>query len=329
MKRVRLLGYVFLLCFLAAGPAWAQGPTKLNVIYPAISGVVTALWVAAEANIFSKYGVEVTLVYIPTAPQVIRVMLAGDSQISLAGGAPLVNANLGGADLVFIGGAANTPAFYLMATPEIKSIEDLRGKTVGVTRFGSSSDFTMRYVLQKHGLQPDKDVTLLQIGGMPELAAAISKRLIVAAPFSSPTNLRARKAGAHVLIDVAKAGVAFPHLSIASTRPYIRANRGIALGFLKGYSEGIQRMITDKPFAKKVIQRYTRDQDDEIIETTYQYGLDYIVRPPYPTREGIVETLKQSIHPKAKGANPDDFVDMSLVKGLEDSGFFKQIGLQR
>lgn len=329
MKRFQLLGFILLLGCLLARPVWAQGPTKLNVIYPAISGVNTALWVAAEAKIFSKYGLEVALVYIPTAPQVIRVMLAGDSQISLTGGAPLVNANLGGADLVFIGGVANTPAFYLMATPEIRSIEDLRAKTVGVTRFGSSTDFTMRYVLQKHGLQPEKDVTLLQIGGMPELAAALSKRLIVAAPFSSPTNLRAKKAGAHVLIDMAKAGVAFPHTNIASTRSYIRANREIALGFLKGYSEGIQRMIADKPFAKKVIQKYTRDQDEEIIETTYQYALDYIARPPYPTREGIAETLKQSIHPKAKGANPDDFVDMSLVKGLEDSGFFKQIGLQR
>ena len=329
MRRIGLVVFVLLLCYLAASRTWAQGRTQLNVIYPAISGVSNAMWVAAEANIFAKYGLEVTLLYIPSAPQVVRVMLAGDSQISFTGGAPVVNANLAGADLVFIGGVANMPAFYLMAAPEIKSIEDLKGKTVGVTRFGSSTDFTMRYVLQKHGLQPDRDVTLLQIGGMPELAAAISKRLIVAAPFSSPTNLRAKKTGAHVLIDMAKAGVAFPHQSIASTRSYIRANREIALNFLKGYSEGIEKMIKDKPFTKKVIRKYTRDQDDEIVETTYQYGLDYIARPPYPTREGIAETLRQSVHPKAKTANPDDFVDMSLVKGLEDSGFFKQIGLQR
>ena len=87
-------------------------------------------------------------------------------------------------------------------------------------------------------------------------------------------------------------------------------------------------MLKDKPFTKKVISKYTRDHDDEILETTYQYGVDYIARPPYPTRDGIAEALKQSIHPKAKMANPDDFVDMSLVKSLEDSGFFKQIGLE-
>jgi len=328
MKKAHLLAVALLLSSLIAAPAWAQSKTKLNVIYPAISGISSGLWVAAEANTFGKYGLDVTLLYVPSAPQVVRVMLAGDSQISYTGGAPLVNANLGGADLVFIGGVANMPAFYLMASADIKSIEQLRGKTVGVTRFGSSTDFTMRYVLQKHGLQPEKDVTVLQVGGMPELAAALSKGLIAAAPFSSPTNLRAKKAGAHVLIDMAKAGVAFPHQNIASTRSYVRANRELVLNFLKGYSEGIARMLKDKPFTKKVITKYTRDRDDEILETTYEYGVDYIARPPYPTRDGIAEALKQSVHPKAKTANPDEFVDMSLVKSLEDSGFFKQIGLQ-
>ncbi len=327
--RSGMAALLFLLLCLIAHPASPQSRTKLNVIYPAISGINTALWAAAEANAFQKYGLDVTLVYIPSAPQVVRVMLSGDSQISLTGGAPVVNANLSGADLVFVGGVSNVPAFYLMASPEIQSIEDLKGKTVGVTRFGSSTDFTMRYVLEKHGLQPEKDVTLLQIGGMPELAAALSKRLIVAAPFSSPTNLRAKNAGARVLIDMAKAGVYFPHTGIATTRSYIRTHRPIVLNFLRGYSEGIQKMIADKPFAKQVIQKYTRESDDQIIETTYQYALDYVTRPPYPTREGIAEALKQSNHPNAKTANPDDFVDMSLVRSLEDNGFFKQIGLQK
>src|SRR5512143_2502493 len=299
MKKIASALFALSLC-LAAQLAWPQGRTTLNVFYPALSGINNALWIAAEANTFGKYGLEVSLLYVPSAPQVVRVMLAGDSQISLTGGAPVVAADLSGADLVFIGGVANVPAFYLMAAPEIKSIEDLRGKTVGVTRFGSSTDFTMRYVLQKHGLQAEKDVTLLQIGGMPELAAAFSKRLIVAAPFSSPTNLRAKKAGAHVLIDMAKAGVSFPHTNIASTRSYLRSNRDVAVNFLKAYSEGIQRMIKDEAFAKKVIRKYTRDQDEEILDTTYQYGLDYIARPPYPTREGIAETLKQTANPKAK-----------------------------
>lgn len=328
MKLVTIfLLFLAVLC-LRAEYAWCQAPTKLNVAYAAITGVQAPLWIAAEASAFKKHGLDVTLVYIPSAPHVVRVMLAGESQISFNGGAPVVSANLSGADLVFVGGAANVPAFYLMALPEIKRVQDLKGKTVGVTRFGSSTDFTMRYILKAQGLEPDKDVTILQIGGMPELAVALSKRAIVAAPFSSPTNLRARKIGAEVLVDVAKTGVSFPHSGIVTTRSFLAAHRNVTLEFIKAYSEGIQQMLADKVLAKKVIQKYTRDSDDEILETTYQYALDYVVRPPYPTREGIIETLKQSGHPKAKTANPDDFVDSSLVKTLDDAGFF-QTGLRK
>ena len=139
MKKVVFLAGVFL-WFTSHQHAWSQTRTKLNVVYPAVTGVMTALWVAAESNAFQKHGLDVSLLYIPSAPQVVRVMLAGESQITVTGGAAVVSANLGGADFVFIGGIVNVPAFYVMAAPEVKSIEDLKGMTVGVTRFGSSSD---------------------------------------------------------------------------------------------------------------------------------------------------------------------------------------------
>jgi NitT/TauT family transport system substrate-binding protein len=285
---------------------------------------MTALWTAAEVKSFQRYGLDVSLLYIPSAPQVVRVMLAGDAQISVTGGAAVVSANLSGADLVFIGGIVNVPAFYVMAAPEIKSIEELRGATVGVTRFGSSSDFAMRYVLQKHGLRPEKDVTLLQLGGMLELATALSKRLVAAATLSSPADLRARKSGAQQLINMATTGVSFPQSAIVTTRSYIQAHQDEVLNFLRAYAEGMQRMTADKAMAKKVIQKYSRETDPDVLESTYRYGLDYIAPVPYPAREGIVEILKQSNHPKAKSANPDDFIDMSLVKKLEEGGFFRE-----
>ena len=239
--------------------AWAQTRAKLHVVYPAISGINAPLWYATEQNLFQKYGLEVELIYIPTALQVTRVVLTGDSQIAFSGGAPVVNAVLSGADLVFIGGVANVPAFYMMALPEIKSVADLKGKTVGVTRFGSSTDFALRYLVQKNGFNPDKDLNILQLGGMPELAAALSKRLIVAAPLSAPTHIRARAAGAQPLIDMAKAGVYFPHTAVITRRAYLKTNRDTTLNFFRGYSEGLQRFTQDKTAAKKVIQKYTRD----------------------------------------------------------------------
>ena len=320
-KQLALLAGVF---FCLATSSWSQTRVKLNVVYPAVTGVMTALWTAAEVKSFQRYGLDVSLLYIPSAPQVVRVMLAGDAQITVTGGAAVVSANLSGADLVFIGGIVNVPAFYVMAAPEIKSIEELRGATVGVTRFGSSSDFAMRYVLQKHGLRPEKDVTLLQLGGMLELATALSKRLVAAATLSSPADLRARKSGAQQLINMATTGVSFPQSAIVTTRSYIQAHQDEVLNFLRAYAEGMQRMIADKAMAKKVIQKYSRETDPDVLESTYRYGLDYIAPVPYPAREGIVEILKQSNHPKAKSANPDDFIDMSLVKKLEEGGFFRE-----
>ena len=320
-KQLALLAGVF---FCLATSSWSQTRVKLNVVYPAVTGVMTALWTAAEVKSFQRYGLDVSLLYIPSAPQVVRVMLAGDAQIAVTGGAAVVSDNLSGADLVFIGGIVNVPAFYVMAAPEIKSIEELRGATVGVTRFGSSSDFAMRYVLQKHGLRPEKDVTLLQLGGMLELATALSKRLVAAATLSSPADLRARKSGAQQLINMATTGVSFPQSAIVTTRSYIQAHQDELLNFLRAYAEGMQRMIADKAMAKKVIQKYSRETDPDVLESTYRYGLDYIAPVPYPAREGIVEILKQSNHPKAKSANPDDFIDMSLVKKLEEGGFFRE-----
>jgi NitT/TauT family transport system substrate-binding protein len=310
---------------LTASSAWSQARTKLNVIYPAISGINAPLWYATEQNLFPKYGLDVELIYIPTALQVTRVVLTGDSQIAFSGGAPVVSAVLS-ADLVFVGGVANVPAFYMMALPEIKSIADLKGKTVGVTRFGSSTDFALRYLVQKNGFNPEKDLNILQLGGMPELAAALSKRLIVAAPLSAPTHIRAR---AQPLLDMAKAGVYFPHTAVITRRAYLKTHRDTALNFFRGYSEGLQRFVQDKSAAKKIIQKYTRDTAEDIIEATYQYAVDYVVRPPYPNREGIVETLKLSQNPEAKKANPDNFLDSSIVKTLEDEGFLRQIGMQK
>jgi NitT/TauT family transport system substrate-binding protein len=322
---------LLLLLFLVAENRSGLGQTRreLNIVYPAISGINAGLWVAAEANTFEKYGLDVKLIYIATALQVTRVVLTGDSPIAFAGGAPIVNAAISGADLVIIGGAANVPAFYLMVTPDIKSLADLKGKPVGVSRFGSSTDFVMRYMLKKQGFEPEKDVTILQMGGMPELAAALSKRLVAAAALSSPTDVRARNAGARVLVDMAKAGVHFPHTAIFTRRSYLKNNREVVLNFFKGYAEGIQRMINDKALAKKVIRKYTRDDNDEILEATYQYALDYVVRPPYPTRDGIVEVLKQSPNPEAKKASPDSFIDMSIVQALDGQGFFRQLGMRR
>jgi len=324
IRSLPIFGISLALIASLCSPALGQR-TKINVIYPALTGVMTALWVAAESKSLQTENLDPALLYIPSAPQVVRVMLAGDSPIAVSGGTAVINANLSGADFVIVGGITNVPAFYVTVSPDVKSIEDLKGRTVGVTRFGSASDFAMRYVLRKHGLKPDKDVAILQIGGMLELAAALARRSIVAATLSSPADLLAKKAGARVILNMANAGIAFPQSIIVTTRSYLRAHDQEVEAFLKGYFKGVVRMISDKGAARKAIQKYTRETDAEIIDATYQYGLDYITQIPYASKDGVAEILKQSGHPKTKAAQPDDFIDVSVVKRLDDGGFFSQL----
>ena len=225
------------------------------------------------------------------------------------------------------GSMVKVPAFYIMALPEIKTIGDLRGRTVGVTRFGSSTDFTMRYVLRKQGLEPGKDVTLIQTGDLFAAAAMLRTRAIVAAPFSSPTNLRAEEAGARVLMNMGKAGVYFPHDAFMARRSFINANTDLVRRFLKAYSEAVYRLFTDKELSRRAIARYARAQDSKTLDTVYQYALDYVDKIPYNTREGIQEVLNQAAvrNPKAKDAKPEAFYDDRYVKELDDQGFYKQL----
>jgi NitT/TauT family transport system substrate-binding protein len=225
------------------------------------------------------------------------------------------------------GSMVKVPAFYIMALPEIKTIDDLRGKTVGVTRFGSSTDFTMRYVLRKHGLEAGKDVTLIQTGDLFAAAAMLRSRTIVSAPFSSPTNLRAEEAGARILMNMGKAGVYFPHDAFMARRSFIGANTDLVRRFLKAYSEAVHRLFTDKELSRRAIAKYTRATDAKTLDTVYQYAVDYVDKIPYNTREGIQEVLNQAAarNPKAKDAKPEMFYDDRFVKELDSQGFYKQL----
>jgi ABC-type nitrate/sulfonate/bicarbonate transport system substrate-binding protein len=219
------------------------------------------------------------------------------------------------------------PAFYIMALPEIKAIADLRGKAVGVTRFGSSTDFTMRYVLRKQGLEPGRDVTLIQTGDLFAAAAMLRTRAIVAAPFSSPANLRAEEAGAKMLMNMGKAGIYFPHDAFMARRSFVNAHEDLTRRFLKAYSEGVHLLFTDRELSRRAIAKYGRATDAKTVDTVYQYALDYVDKIPYNTREGIQEVLNQIAprNPKARTAKPEEFYDDRFIKELEAQGFYKQL----
>ncbi|MGH7817175.1 MAG: ABC transporter substrate-binding protein, partial [Candidatus Binatia bacterium] len=297
---------------------------RINVVYASISGLFLACWVAQDAGYFDKEGLEINLVYIQSATTAIQAMIAGEAPIVLAGGEPVVESVLKGGDAVYIGGISIVPAVHFMALPEIRTVQDLRGKPVGVTRFGSSTDFAMRQVLRKYGLEPIKDVPVLQIaGGHRGLATSLLSRAVFAATIAPPNSLRAEKGGAKLLLDMSKSGIYFPYSTIASTRTFLKRNRPAALAFMKAYSDGIKRMNNDKAFSTSVIKKYMREDDPEILDTMYKYGVEFIARIPEPNKDGIIEVLRQSTDPKAKSAPPESFIDDSLVRELMQKGMYR------
>lgn len=325
--KIAWMGLMAVLLVFGATNEKAAARDRLAHGYSSASGVFAGLWVAQEGKIFEKYDIDSQLVLIASGSLMVQAMLGGELPIAGAAGSAAVDASLGGADIVMFGSMVKVPAFYIMALPEIKTIEDLRGKTVGVTRFGSSTDFTMRYVLRKQGLEPGKDVTVIQTGDLFAAAAMLRTRTIVAAPFSSPTNLRAEEAGARVLMNMGKAGVYFPHDAFMARRSFINANTDLVRRFLKAYSEAVHRLFTDKELSRRAISRYARATDAKTLDTVYQYALDYVDKIPYNTREGIQEVLNQAAvrNPKAKDAKPEAFYDDRFVKELDSQGFYKQL----
>src|SRR5437870_7080437 len=326
--RMKKYSTFFTACVLAiALSSLANARDKLASGYSSASEVFAGMWVAQEGRIFEKYDIDSHLVLIASGSLMVQAMLGGDLPVAGAAGSAAVDASLGGADVVMFGSMVKVPAFYIMALPEIKTIDDLRGKAVGVTRFGLSTDFTMRYVLRKQGLEPGKDVTLIQTGDVFAAAAMLRTRAIVAAPFSSPANLKAEEAGARVIVNMGKAGVYFPHDAFMARRSFINTNEDLTRRFLKAYSEGVYRMFTDRELSRRAIARYGRASDARSINAVYQYAVDYVDKIPYNTREGVQEVLNQIAprNPKAKTAKPEEFYDDQFVKELDNQGFYKQL----
>ena len=300
---------------------------RINAIYASLAGDHAALYVAQEMGLFRKHGLDVNLSYTAGAAQVIQTMMAGENQIATAGGSGVVDANFGGADLVAVAGMVNMPAFYIVVQPEIKSIQELRGKPVGITRFGSSTDFTMRYILRRAGLEPDKDVPLLQLGGQPELAAGIETRRIFAAPMTPPALQKTLKAGARIEIPPKTIGLSFPHVGIVVRKTYLATRRQTVKNFIAGYAEGVATLHKDKEGSKKAIAKFLHTDDAETLEASWQFGVDVIERVPNldPDMFKLVLEERARTRPEAAKAKPEQFYDDSLVRELEREGFFKKI----
>jgi ABC-type nitrate/sulfonate/bicarbonate transport system substrate-binding protein len=281
-------------------PVLAQAQLKkVPIAFSSIAVVQSGIWVTKEARLFEKYGLNADLVYVASGTTVSQAMVSGEFLAGLVGGA-IVTANVSGADFAIVGGVVNRPNFYLTAHPSIKKPTDLRGKAVGITRYGSSTDFIIRFLLQKWGMEPDREVKILQMGGQPEILAGMKAGVVQAGVTGSPTEFMARKAGFTVLQDMGKIGLEYPINSIVTTRSFIRKDPKTVRSLLMAYTEGVHRLFKDKAFAKGVFSKYMRVYDQEILDSTYDYAKDFIERIPNPPYKGLATFLGQSNGNRAK-----------------------------
>jgi NitT/TauT family transport system substrate-binding protein len=296
----------------------------VRVAYSAISGAMGPLWAAQDLGIFSRHGLDVQLLYIGGGSVATQALLSGDVQFVRLGANAVVQASLRGADLKMIANTINRLVFTLMSKPEITSAAELRGKRIGVTRLGGSTDFALDLALKKWGLRRGTDVAVLQTGGMPQLLGAIKGGTIDAGVISPPTNLQAQKFGLKELVDFGDLDILYPNSPLAATQTYVTKNRDLALRFLRGYSEGIHRVKTDRETTMRIFSKYTAVKDPEILGELYRiYALKHLERIPFVNPESVDAILQTEV--KAGSAKPADFIDNSLIAEIEREGFFRQL----
>jgi ABC-type nitrate/sulfonate/bicarbonate transport system substrate-binding protein len=300
---------------------------KFVIAWSAVSALNSPFWVMNDAGFLRQEGLDMELVYIASSPTVARATLAGEIVISGANSQVIVDVGLAGGDLVAMGAIANVVAFYVMAAPEIKNVTDLKGKVVGVTRFGASTDFGMRMLLSKYGLEAAKDVPFIQIGGMPELAAALSKKTVYAAPMSQPMVYVAQQAGMRMIANLAKEEIPFMHIGLTTSKKWVREHRPEAKAFIRAYGRSIHFMHTRREQTRSIFAKYTKINDVGMLDGSIQYGYDFMEKIPLVKAQAFQVTLDQiaKTNPKAKQAKPEQFFDNSLVQELIDEGFFSKL----
>ncbi|MCL5960872.1 MAG: ABC transporter substrate-binding protein [Chloroflexi bacterium] len=290
------------------------------------------MWVAKERGFFAKNGLDAELVFIEGGTKAVQTLIAGDVPFTVAGGSGVVAAVTGGAELSIIASMGNTYPYKLIAASSIKKPEDLKGKKLGVSKFGSSSDFALRQALKAIKLDPEKDVQILQIGGDSTRTAALQAGSIDATVLNPPGTSIVAKKGFNIILDMSTLpDLEYQFATIAANKAYLKSHRDIAQRFMKAIVEAIQFEKTNKDETKKIIAKYSKLDDPDGLEEAYvQYNSPnsrLLSAAPYPNSKGVQAVINEVLAEKkeAKKVSVGDVVDDSLVKELDQSGFIKSL----
>ena len=305
----------------------AQPLTRVMSGYAATSGPHAVLWLAREAGLFEKNGLRTDVAYIRSGSTMGQALVAGEIQLAQMGGPAALAAGVAGFDVTMVAVALNTTPIVIMG--KVAKMEELKGKAIGVTRYGSNTDISARFAIRKAGMQPEKDVALIQLEDYAGIMGGIQSGRIAAGALADPFTDHAKKLGYKEIADIAALGLEFPFVGIVTKKTFIKEQPDLVQRFVRAYTESIALYKNDRELAKKVTSKYTGIKDPEILNSTVDFYAPKLASVPYPTIGGIRFVLDQiaTRDPRAKNYNPETFMDLRFVKQLEESGFIK--GLNR
>lgn len=327
MKKVFPLSIFFLLLFQFGNAAKLKAQERLRVAYSAISGAMLTPWVGVEAGLFRKNGLDVQLIYIAGGSTAAAALIGGDVQVILASGDGVVRARLQGVELVSIADMTSTLVFSLMARPEVYSAGEFKGKRLGVSRFGTSSHAALLAGLNHFHINP-AEVTVLQMGGIPQILAGMEAGVIAGGVLSPPINIKGKKIGMRELLEIGTLKIPFQTNTFITKGEFIQKNPETIRKLARSIVEAIHKIKTDPAFTQKILARYTKVDEPDILAETYRiFAQNYLARAPYPSEEAVKLRLAELgvKDEKARAANPKDFVDPRWIKELEDNGFVARL----
>ena len=316
-----------LFMFLAVTASEGATLARLRVGYPSPSASFFPLFATKEAGLLEKYGFDTEMVYVQGV-QLVQVHVAGQLDVSTISSVVYLQASVEGADLIQVASSIDNQLMKLMVHPSIAKPEDLRGKTLAVTRFGSLTDLLIRPVLKNWGLEPQKDVKLIQIGRMPDIATAIAQKSVDGGVISFPTSVQAEKMNIKTMLDFADSGFDLPATTVVVSRRYSKSNRDTVVKFLKAYIEGTRRLFTDRELGIRALRRYGGISDRDMLSTTYDlFTSRYIKKIPTVNAKGVENSLGliAENNPRAKGRKAEEFMDTSFMEELESTGFISSV----
>ena len=307
----------------ALAPTDSPAPTvdALRIIYSGTGGSYIPLWVAADGGYFREQTLDAELLLIESGTLATQTLVAGEAPLANIAAAAVLGAMVEGFDAAFVQATVNVSPQALFVRNDLAVPAGLRGGRVGITRFGSSTDVIARLLLGRWGLDPERDVTLLQVGSVPDVLAALQTGAVDAGMLADPTSLQAMKLGLRSAADAAELGIPYLHLGTVAPRAVIGSRPDLVRRYLLAYQAGLDRFFADAAVSEQVLAKYTHQDDPEVLHGTYQvYAEKYISQDVRPRPETLAPILATASSPRAREVAPESLIDDLPVRQLQADG---------